>query len=262
MVVVVAAERRVAAGRDDLEHALRKPQDGDVEGATAQVVDGVDALARVVEAVGDGGRGGLADQPQHVEAGQLRRVLRGLALALVEVGRHGDDRAVELVIEGVLGAVAQRREDLGADLDRRLVARCGVHLHHAAVATADGVGHRFAVGHVGQPAAHEPLDRGDGVRGILRACGDRVETDLAALLVEVAHHRGQQHAALVVGQAFGHAVAHRGHQRMRGAEVDAHGDAALMRIGRLAGFGNLKKSHALIVPIDPIWLRRRGRSAQ
>ncbi len=72
--------------------------------------------------------------------------------------------------------------------------------------------------------------------GSLRARRQRIEADLAAVVVEVAHGRRQQHAALVVGQAFGHAVAHRRHQRMGGAEVDAHGNATLMRIGRLAGF--------------------------
>jgi hypothetical protein len=30
---------------------------------------------------------------------------------------------------------------------------------------------------------------------------------------------------------------------MRGAQVDAHGNATLVRVGRLAGFGNLQQSH-------------------
>ena len=47
-------------------------------------------------------------------------VLGRLALGVVEVRRHGDDRAVEIGVERVLGALAQRREDLGRDLDRRL----------------------------------------------------------------------------------------------------------------------------------------------
>jgi hypothetical protein len=34
-------------------------------------------------------------------------------------------------------------------------------------------------------------------------------------------------------------MSHGSHQRMRGAEVDADGNAALVRIWRLAGFGNL-----------------------
>ncbi|MCY1519437.1 NAD-specific glutamate dehydrogenase [compost metagenome] len=243
VVVVVAAQGRIATRRDHFEHALREPQDRDVEGAAAQVIDRIDAFARVVQAVGDGCGGRLADETQHVQARELRRVLGRLALAFVEVGRHGDDGAVELVVEGVFGAVAQRGQDLGADLDGRLLAGRGLHLDHAAVVTADAVRHGVAVRDVGQAAAHEPLDRGDGVGGVLCACSHGLEADLAAIAVEVAHGRGQQHAALVVGQAFGHAVAHRGHQRMRGAQVDAHGDAALVRVGRLAGFGNLKKSH-------------------
>ena len=72
--------------------------------------------------------------------------------------------------------------------------------------------------------------------GSSAARGQRVEADLAALLVEIAHGRGQQHAALVVGQAFGHAAAHGRDERMRGAEVDADRKAALVRIGRLARF--------------------------
>ncbi len=47
-----------------------------------------------------------------LSTGELRGVLGGLALAFVEIGRHGNDRAVELVVEGVFGAVAQRRQDL------------------------------------------------------------------------------------------------------------------------------------------------------
>ena len=53
VVEVVAAQGRVAAGGDHLEHAARQAQERDVEGAAAEVVDGVEALGAVVEAVGD-----------------------------------------------------------------------------------------------------------------------------------------------------------------------------------------------------------------
>jgi hypothetical protein len=234
--LLVAAECRVAAGGNHLEHTLREPQDRDVEGAAAQVVHRVDAFAGVIEAIGNRSGRRLADQAQHIEARQLRGILGGLSLAFVEIRGHGDDRAIELIVEGVFGAVAQRRQNFGADFDRRFFARERLHLHHAAVAAVDAVRHRFAVGDVGQPPAHETLDRGDGVGGVLPACRHGIEANLPAVAVQVAHHRRQQHAALVVGQAFGHAVAHRGHQRMRGAQVDAYGNTALMRIWRLAGF--------------------------
>ncbi|MDT4845154.1 NAD-specific glutamate dehydrogenase [compost metagenome] len=107
LVVVVAAQRRVAASGHDLEHAARQAQDGDVEGATAQIVDGVDAFGAVVQAVRDRRGGGLVDEAQHVDAGELGRVLGGLALCVIEVGRHGDDRAKELVVKTVFGPETQ-----------------------------------------------------------------------------------------------------------------------------------------------------------
>ena len=56
-----------------LEDAARQAQHRHVEGAAAQVVDHVDALLGRVEPVGDGCRGGLVQQAQHVQAGELRR---------------------------------------------------------------------------------------------------------------------------------------------------------------------------------------------
>ena len=49
--------------------------------------------------------------------------------------------------------------------------------------------------------------------------------------------------AIIVGQTLGNAVAHGGHQRMRGAQVNANGNAPLVRVGGLAGFGNLQQRH-------------------
>ena len=67
----------------------------------------------MLEAVGDRGGRRLVDQAQHVDAGQMRGVLGRLALGVVEVGRHGDDCAEQLVVEAVFGALAQLGEDLG-----------------------------------------------------------------------------------------------------------------------------------------------------
>jgi hypothetical protein len=48
---------------------------------------------------------------------------------------------------------------------------------------------------------------------------------------------------LVVGQAFSDAMAHCGNEGMRGAKVNADGNAPLVRVGRLAGFGDLQQRH-------------------
>ena len=103
-VDVVAAEMRVAVGRQHLEHAVLDAQDRDVERAAAEVVDGDDAGVPLVEAVGERRRGRLVDDAQHLEAGDAARVARRRALRVVEVRGHGDDRAVDLVVELALSA--------------------------------------------------------------------------------------------------------------------------------------------------------------
>jgi hypothetical protein len=57
VVDVVAAEVGVAVGGDDLEDALMQLENGDIEGAAAEVVDGDEAVLLLVEAVGE--RGGF-----------------------------------------------------------------------------------------------------------------------------------------------------------------------------------------------------------
>ena len=118
VVDIVAAEVGVAAGGDDLEDALMQLEDGDVEGATAEVVDGDDAVALAVEAVGERGGSGLVDQAQDVEAGDTAGVLGGLALGVVEVGGHGDDGPGDLGAEEAFGVALELQQDVGGDLGR------------------------------------------------------------------------------------------------------------------------------------------------
>ncbi|ENO84159.1 NAD-specific glutamate dehydrogenase [Thauera aminoaromatica S2] len=242
MIEVVAAERGVAVGRQHLEHAARELEDGEVEGAPAQVVHRVDALGRVVEAVGHRGGGRFVEQAQHVEPGQARRVLGGLALGVVEVGRHGDHRADQRAAEAGLGAFAQAAQDLGGDLHRALDALHRAQPHHPG-AVLEVVGHRLDVGDVLEAAAHEALDRDDGVARIDRLRLERTQTDLDAAIGVIAHGRGQHGAAGLVGQADRDAVAHGGDERIGGPEVDADGEPVLVRLGGHAGFGDLQQSH-------------------
>ena len=56
--------------------------------------------------------------------------------------------------------------------------------------------HRAGAGHVGQAPAHQPLGRGDAVRRIVGLQRLGAVPDLAALILQIAHHRRQQHPAL------------------------------------------------------------------
>ena len=240
MVVIVTTQSRVAAGGQDFKHALCEAQDRNIESAATQIKHGINAFARIVETVSNGRCGGFVDQAQHIQAGQLGCVFGGLALGVVKVGGHGDDRAVEVIVEGVFGSVTQGGQDLGTDFDRRFGALHRLDTEHALLAGGELVRQFAAVGDVAQATAHEAFDRGDGVDRV--RCGGLhgVKTDLAALPWHETHDRRQDHASIVIGQAFGHAAAHRSHQRMRGAQVNAHRDAALVRVGRLARFRNLE----------------------
>src|SRR5690349_9912214 len=84
VVDVVAAEMGVTVGGDDFEDALVEAEDRDIEGTAAEVVDGNDAVALLVEAVRERSRGGLVDKAQNFESGDAAGVFSGLALRIVE----------------------------------------------------------------------------------------------------------------------------------------------------------------------------------
>ena len=121
LVDVVAAEVGVAVGRLDLDDVVADLEDRDVEGAAAEVVDRDRLVLLLVEAVGQRGRRRLVDDALDLEAGDLARLLGGLALGVVEVGRHGDDRARHLLAEVGLRGLLELQQDLRRDLRGRVL---------------------------------------------------------------------------------------------------------------------------------------------
>ncbi|GER51585.1 NAD-specific glutamate dehydrogenase [Striga asiatica] len=124
VVEVLPAEVGVPRGGLHLEDPFLDREDGDVERAAAEVKDEHVALAAVggrgalVEAVGDGGGGGLVDDAEDVEASDGAGVLGGLALGVVEVGGDGDDGVLGWGPEEGLGGLAHLGEDHGGDFFR------------------------------------------------------------------------------------------------------------------------------------------------
>ena len=125
LVPVVAAEVGVAVGGEDLEDAVADVEDRDVERAAAEVEDGDLLVLLLVEPVGQRGGGRLVDDPRDLEAGDLAGVLGGLALAVVEVGRDGDDGLADLVAQVALGGLLELAEDQRRDLRRRVLLAAG-----------------------------------------------------------------------------------------------------------------------------------------
>src|SRR6185437_5818398 len=183
LIDVVAAEVGVAVGALDLDHAFADFEDGDVEGAAAEVVDGDGLFLLLVEAVGERGGGGLVDDALHVEAGDTAGVFGGLALGVVEVGRDGDDGFGDFFAEVILGRLLQLLQDKGRDFRRRVALALR---HHGDVVALlfDLVGHHlhFFADFIEAPA-HEALDGIDRALGVGDglALGDLADEALAAL---------------------------------------------------------------------------------
>ena len=108
LVPVVTAEVGVAGGRLHLEHTLAEVEDRHVERAAPEV-EHEDRLVVVtlVEAVRQGRGGGLVDDAQHLETGDLTGLLRGLALGVAEVRGHRDHRLGDAVAEVRLGVALE-----------------------------------------------------------------------------------------------------------------------------------------------------------
>ena len=99
VVPVVTAEVRVAVGRLHFEDAVADFEHRDVERAAAEVIHGDLLVLLLVEAVSERRRGRLVDDAEHFEAGDLAGVLGRVALRVVEISRHRDDRLGDLFAE-------------------------------------------------------------------------------------------------------------------------------------------------------------------
>ena len=100
-----------------------------------------EVLGALVQTVGQRRGGRLVHDPQDVEARDLAGLLGGLALRVVEVRRHGDDRVGDLLTEVRLGVALELHEHPRGDLLRGVL---------------------LAVDVDGPAGAHLTLDRTDG----------------------------------------------------------------------------------------------------
>ncbi len=175
-VPVVATEFGVAGGALHFEHAVADFEDGDVEGAAAEV-EHEDRLifAFFVEAVGQRCRGGLVDDSEDFETSDLAGFLRGGALGIVEVGRHRDDGLRDGVAQVGLGVTLELHERASADFLRGVLLAVDV-----------GVPARA---HVALDGANRAVGVGDGL-----TLGDFADQNLTTLFCE-GHHGGRGSSA-------------------------------------------------------------------
>lgn len=109
LVEVFAAQEGVAIGGQHFKLFFTVNvgnfDDGDVEGTAAQVIHGnlAVALFLLVQSEGQGCSGGLVDDALDFQAGNATGVFGGLALRVVEVGRHRDHGLGDGLAEVIFG---------------------------------------------------------------------------------------------------------------------------------------------------------------
>ena len=224
LVEVLAPQEGVAVGRLDLEHPFSQFENGDVEGSAAQVEDRDLFFLLSVHAVGKGRGGRLVDDPKHIEAGDLARVLGRLPLGIVKIGRDRNDRIGDRFAQVILGGLFHLLQNGCGDLRRRIFLAAHIHPGIAVVGPDDlerGDGD-VPFHHVGiELAADEALD---GEQGVLRI-GDRLALGLLAdenlaALGERHHGRGGA-APLRIGYDNRLPPLHNGHAGVGGAQIDS-----------------------------------------
>ena len=170
LIEIVAAQVRVAIGRLDFDDAFAHFKNGDIEGAAAEVVHGDGLVLLLVEPVRQRGRGRLVHNALHVQPGNLACVLGGLALRVVEVGRHGDHSLGDRLAQVGLGGFLELLQNHRRNLRRRVLLALRQNAHVVALLHHLEGHHLHLVVHFVEAAAHKPLDRENCVLGV----GDRL----------------------------------------------------------------------------------------
>jgi len=200
VVDVVSAEVRVAVGGKNLEDVTigggNKLEDGNVESAAAEIVDGDFAALFFVKAVGERGGGGLVDEAENFEAGNFAGVLGGLALGVIEIGWDGDDGAVDRFAEVGFGPILQFAEDEGGNFGWRenLFAE-----HNADDILARWINAKWKklqlILNVGGTATHEALDRINGALGLgEKPSSSRLAYDDGSVRIKAYYRRAKRAA--------------------------------------------------------------------
>ena len=224
LVEVVAAEIGVAVGRLDLEDAVADLKDGDVERTATQVIDDNPFVLFLVQTVGEGRGCRFVDDSEDVQACDLARILGGLALAIVEVGRDGDDRFGDFLAEIVLRGLPHLLQNHGGDFRRAVALAAQFDVRIAVVSLGHLIGQPFGgVCHLlaAELAAHEALHGENRVLRIRNRLALRNLSDKALALFCDGDDGRCRAGPFCVGDHNRFAAAHDGNAGVRGSKVDA-----------------------------------------
>ena len=229
MVEVFAAEEGVAVGRKHFKLffavQIGNFDDGNIEGAAAQVVYGDFAVAfgAFVHTESQCSCGGLVDDAFHIQTGDAACVFSGLALAVVEIGRHGNHCCGYFFAQIGFGGFFHFAQHFGGNLRRRKLFALCFHPSVAVFGFHDFEGHQIDVFlhfFVFKFVADQAFYRVDGVFrvGNSLAFGRCAHEDFAA--VQIGDNGGSGACAFGVFDYFSLAVFGNGQAGIGGTQID------------------------------------------
>ena len=215
---------RVAVGGNDLENAIVQLENRDVERAAAQIVNRNDAVLLLVETVGERCGRRLVHQPQNIQPGDAAGIFRRLPLRVVEIRGNGDDRLGYGRSEKALGIALQLAQHQRRNLRRRVGSLANLDAQDFSclkiVRQLERKQLQFFLD-IFDAAPHQALDRiNRALRRFDQIPARGVAHDDLVVFVE-RHHRGHKVQPVFSGDDGRRIPLHVGHERVRGAEIDA-----------------------------------------
>src|SRR5215207_2131453 len=98
-IKVIAAEKGITTGGAHLEDAITHIENGNIKRTAAKIIDGNNFIFLFVKPVGKRRSRWLVDNAQNFKTCNLSRILCGVALRVVEIGRNSNDGLCDRLTE-------------------------------------------------------------------------------------------------------------------------------------------------------------------
>jgi len=153
----------IAVGGFDMEHALAEFKHRDIEGATSKVIHRDLLVFLLVQTIRQRGGSRFVDDAQHFETRDAARILCGLALRIIEIGRGRYDCLGDFLAQPRLGIRFELAQNHGRDFRRAEALWLALHFHFDGCVTISGsdylIGDAFNFFlHFVELSPHEPLN--------------------------------------------------------------------------------------------------------
>ncbi len=220
LVDVVAAEVRVAVGGFHFHYAVAYFENRNVERAAAEIVHGDGFVGLLVQAVSERRRRRLIDDAHHFKTRNLSGVFGGLALRVVEVRRHRNDRLGDFLAQVGFGRFFQFPQNHCGDLGWRIPFPHDLDARVAVLAGDNLIGNQLHfLGDFIEPAAHEALNRINCVLRIRDGLPFRYRANQPLTTLGESDYRRSGPSAFLVGDNNRLPTLHHGHDRIGRSQV-------------------------------------------